>query len=198
MPVPRSRFLSSINVESLTGSKRTKNTYEHAVREFAGWNASLKNGSKKTFMEEIDKAHMGRFCEYLVDDELENHPYTAALKLLRVNAFIRIMLKLDPGKGPIKKSDYRRELKSGQSRPEIYTPRLSDLALWLPEFSVRIKKIQRRLWDLLPIIRNHVYHPAFNGSHSLKSVLPALVPGMTYEGMEVAELPVGVAASRSG
>lgn len=25
------------------------------------------------------------------------------------------------GKGPIKKSDYRRELKSGQCRPEIYT-----------------------------------------------------------------------------
>jgi integrase len=30
-------------------------------------------------------------------------------------------LKLDAGKGPIKKSDYRRELKSGQNRPEIYT-----------------------------------------------------------------------------
>jgi integrase len=43
------------------------------------------------------------------------------MKLLRVNAFIRATLKLDPGKGPIKKSDYRRELKSGQDRPEIYT-----------------------------------------------------------------------------
>jgi integrase len=28
---------------------------------------------------------------------------------------------LGPGKGPIKKSDYRRELKSGEDRPEIYT-----------------------------------------------------------------------------
>jgi predicted RecB family nuclease len=63
--------------------------------------------------------------------------------------------------------------------------RLSDLALWLPEFSDRINKIQRRLWDLLPVIRNHVYHPAFGGSYSLKSVLPALVPQMTYEGMVV-------------
>jgi predicted RecB family nuclease len=50
----------------------------------------------------------------------------------------------------------------------------------------RIKKIQRRLWDLLPVIRNHVYDPAFAGSYSLKDVLPALVPDMTYEGMEVA------------
>jgi Domain of unknown function(DUF2779) len=64
--------------------------------------------------------------------------------------------------------------------------RLSELAAWLPEFSGRIKKIQRRLWDLLPVVRNHVYHPAFAGSFSLKSVLPALIPEMTYEGMLVA------------
>ena len=65
--------------------------------------------------------------------------------------------------------------------------RLSELASWLPEFSGRINKIQRRLWDLLPIIRDHVYHPVFAGSYSLKSVLPALVPEMTYAGMEVAD-----------
>jgi len=35
-------------------------------------------------------------------------------------------------------------------------------------------------------MRNHVYHPAFAGSFSLKAVLPALVPEMTYEGMAVA------------
>jgi predicted RecB family nuclease len=70
---------------------------------------------------------------------------------------------------------------------QFESQRLSDLASWLPEFSSRITKIQRRLWDLLPIIRNHVYHPAFGGSYSLKSVLPALVPEMTYEGMEVAD-----------
>jgi hypothetical protein len=39
---------------------------------------------------------------------------------------------------------------------------------------------------LLPAVRNHVYHPAFAGSYSLKAVLPALVPEMTYEGMAVA------------
>ena len=65
--------------------------------------------------------------------------------------------------------------------------RLSELATWLPEFSGRIKKIQKRLWDLLPVVRNHVYHPKFAGSYSIKNVLPALVPGMTYEGMEVAD-----------
>jgi hypothetical protein len=70
---------------------------------------------------------------------------------------------------------------------QFESQRLLDLASWLPEFSGRINKIQRRLWDLLPIVRDHVYHPAFCGSYSLKSVLPALVPEMTYEGMEVAD-----------
>jgi Domain of unknown function(DUF2779) len=69
---------------------------------------------------------------------------------------------------------------------QFESQRLSDLASWVPEFSGRIEKIQRRLWDLLPIIRDHVYHPAFGGSYSLKVVLPALVPEMTYQGMEVA------------
>jgi predicted RecB family nuclease len=70
---------------------------------------------------------------------------------------------------------------------QFESQRLLDLASWLPEFSGRINKIQRRLWDLLPIVRNYVYHPAFGGSYSLKSVLPALVPEMSYAGLEVAD-----------
>jgi predicted RecB family nuclease len=63
--------------------------------------------------------------------------------------------------------------------------RLSDLAAWLPEYAERINSIQARLFDLLPIVREHTYHPAYAGSYSIKSVLPALVPEMSYEGMEV-------------
>jgi len=64
--------------------------------------------------------------------------------------------------------------------------RLSDLASWFPEFTERIDAIQGRLFDLLPAVREHSYHPAYAGSYSIKSVLPALVPEMTYDGMEVA------------
>ena len=64
--------------------------------------------------------------------------------------------------------------------------RLKELGEWLPEFAGRIENIQGRLWDLLPVMRKHVYHPKFAGSYSLKFVLPALVPGMSYEGMDVA------------
>lgn len=64
--------------------------------------------------------------------------------------------------------------------------RLHELSGWLPEYAGRIEKIQQRMWDLLPFVKRHVYHPQFNGSYSIKAVLPALVPEMTYEGMEVA------------
>jgi len=64
--------------------------------------------------------------------------------------------------------------------------RLSELASWFPEFADRITAIQTRLFDLLPVVREHTYHPAYAGSYSIKSVLPALVPEMTYDGIEVA------------
>jgi predicted RecB family nuclease len=64
--------------------------------------------------------------------------------------------------------------------------RLSELAEWFPGFADRINAIRARLIDLLPIVREHTYHPAYAGSYSIKSVLPALVPEMTYDGMEVA------------
>ena len=44
---------------------------------------------------------------------------------------------------------------------EFESQRLSELAAWLPEYADRIKNIQARLWDLLPVVRSHVYHPAF-------------------------------------
>ena len=65
--------------------------------------------------------------------------------------------------------------------------RLRELADWLPEYQEQIKNIRARLWDLLPFVKRHVYHPEFRGSFSIKSVLPALVPGMSYDSMEVAE-----------
>ena len=65
--------------------------------------------------------------------------------------------------------------------------RLNDLAAWFPKYAKRIAKVQTRLWDLLQVIRNNVYHPRFLGSFSIKNVLPALIPDMSYENMEVAD-----------
>jgi hypothetical protein len=63
---------------------------------------------------------------------------------------------------------------------------LADLAAWFPDLAPAAERIRARLWDLLPVIRRHVYHPRFLGSFSLKHVLPALVPALSYDGMEIA------------
>ncbi len=37
-----------------------------------------------------------------------------------------------------------------------------------------------RFLDLLAVVRAEFYHPGFGGSFSIKTVLPALVPGLAY------------------
>ena len=65
--------------------------------------------------------------------------------------------------------------------------RLDEIAVRLPARAPEIAAIKKRLWDLLPFVRRHVYHPAFAGSYSLKKVLPALVPTLSYQEMEIGE-----------
>jgi predicted RecB family nuclease len=63
-----------------------------------------------------------------------------------------------------------------------------------PKYAKRIEKIKDRLWDLFQVIRSNVYHPQFLGSFSIKYVLPALVPDMSYDGMEVSDgMQAGIA-----
>jgi hypothetical protein len=63
--------------------------------------------------------------------------------------------------------------------------RLGDLAAWLPDVADEIARVQPRILDLLAVIRRHVYDQAFNGSFSLKSVLPALVPSLGYDDLAI-------------
>jgi hypothetical protein len=59
------------------------------------------------------------------------------------------------------------------------------LARRLPDLAPALEALVDRIWDVLPIIRSHYYHPAFQGSFSIKAVLPALVPGRDYEDLEI-------------
>ena len=60
--------------------------------------------------------------------------------------------------------------------------RLGELAEAFPRHARRLLSIKNRMWDMAGPFRAGFYvHPDFQGSRSLKSVLPALVPGMTYE-----------------
>ena len=64
---------------------------------------------------------------------------------------------------------------------------IENLARAAPGLAAPLEAIAERLVDLLPIVRNHVYHPDFGGSFSLKRVLPALVPGARYDDLVIAD-----------
>jgi hypothetical protein len=57
---------------------------------------------------------------------------------------------------------------------------LEQMAEAVPQLSAELLDIAARLVDLLPVVRNHVYHPDFGGGFSIKQVLPALVPALAY------------------
>jgi hypothetical protein len=65
---------------------------------------------------------------------------------------------------------------------------LNDLASWLPKYQDRTKKIIGQFRDLMnPFRSRDLYLHQMNGSYSLKMVLPALIPEMTYENLEIQE-----------
>jgi len=70
---------------------------------------------------------------------------------------------------------------------------ITALAKTFPDLQGPLEALLRRIWDLLPVIRGNYYHPDFHGSFSIKTVLPVLVPELSYEGLEISD---GMAAAR--
>lgn len=70
---------------------------------------------------------------------------------------------------------------------------LGQLAELFPQRRSALQAVIKRLWDLLAIVQEHYYHPAFGGSYSIKSVLPAVVPALSYDDLEIGD---GAVAAR--
>jgi predicted RecB family nuclease len=64
---------------------------------------------------------------------------------------------------------------------------LVQLAEAFPQFRSAVREILKRFWDLHPVIKEHYYHPGFQGSYSIKAVLPAVVPSMGYDDLPIRE-----------
>ncbi len=64
---------------------------------------------------------------------------------------------------------------------------LNSLIEHFPQYADQLQSVIDRFVDLYAIIRRHYYHPQFYGSFSLKYVLPALVPEMSYENLSIQE-----------
>jgi len=73
--------------------------------------------------------------------------------------------------------------------------RLKEIARDFPQYANEINSLFERFVDLMvPFRRKHLYEPEMNGSYSLKAVLPALIPDLSYYDLEIQE---GGTASRT-
>lgn len=54
-----------------------------------------------------------------------------------------------------------------------------------PEEAEVLAQARSRFVDMLPMVREHVYHPDFKGKFSLKSVVEALIPEFSYRDLEI-------------
>ena len=64
---------------------------------------------------------------------------------------------------------------------------LTGLADALPHLRTDLLRLCDRLWDLHPVVKAYYYHPVFNGSYSIKAVLPAVAPHLAYDDLEIQE-----------
>ena len=57
---------------------------------------------------------------------------------------------------------------------------IKELARQFVDLSDALLAINTRVFDLLPVVKKHYYHPEMKGSWSIKKVLPCLVPELSY------------------
>lgn len=66
--------------------------------------------------------------------------------------------------------------------------RLKEIARDHPKYAKKIEKLFDRVKDIMiPFQKKYYYTPEMEGSYSIKYVLPALVPELSYENMQIAD-----------
>jgi predicted RecB family nuclease len=65
--------------------------------------------------------------------------------------------------------------------------RIRGLQESVPSLRAELEELEGKLIDLLPVLREHVYHPDFHGSFSIKAVLTPLVPDLTYSDLVIVD-----------
>lgn len=73
----------------------------------------------------------------------------------------------------------------------MYSPyertQINQLAERVPVCAAELRALAAKLVDLAPLVRDHVYHPDFGGSFSLKDILHPLVPDLTYDDLAIVD-----------
>jgi hypothetical protein len=105
-----------------------------------------------------------RHCEFLADDR-EANPR---------RAFAESLIASLAGSGPVLVYNAAFEKRI-----------LNETAAAFTDLAGELMAISGRIFDLLPVARDHYYHPDMGGSWSLKSVLPTVAPELAYDGLSV-------------
>ena len=65
--------------------------------------------------------------------------------------------------------------------------RIRELQRAVPALADELLKLEAKLIDLHPVVKDCVYHPDFHGSFSLKDILTPLVPELTYSDLVIVD-----------
>ena len=91
--------------------------------------------------------------------------------------FIESLLRVIKGKGDVLVYNKTFEI-----------TRLNEIARDFPEYADEIEKLISRIKDLMiPFQKKYYYAPEMKGSFSIKAVLPALVPELSYDDLDINE-----------
>lgn len=109
--------------------------------------------------------------------KLHHHEFLAGKTKTPQKEFLDVLLEALPEKGSILTWNASFEI-----------GRLRELAQRFPRKKAALEAVIARIVDLMgPFLRKEIYHWQFEGSYSIKKVLPALVPDLSYEGMEIGD-----------
>jgi hypothetical protein len=64
---------------------------------------------------------------------------------------------------------------------------IHDMADLFPDLAERLVALSYKIVDLLQIVQEHVVHPEFYGSYSMKNVAPAVAQDVTYADLDIAD-----------
>jgi predicted RecB family nuclease len=64
---------------------------------------------------------------------------------------------------------------------------IRDMAELFPDLAEKLTALLYRIVDLLRVVHDHVAHPDFQGSYSMKTVAPAVAPDLSYGDLDIAD-----------
>lgn len=116
-----------------------------------------------------------QFSLHILDEDgsLKHHGFLDLSGNDPLGAFAQSLIDLCGARGPV--FVYNAGFERG---------RMWDLAKLFPQHAPGLEAIIDRVVDLWPIAKDRYYHPSQHGSWSLKAVLPAAIPDLSYDDLD--------------